>query len=83
MVQLAVLPLGKATHACGRLVVSYSLLWTAQAAWGPNAIIRAMLTLRSLGLGAIHRVAPCQRPAHSGLVPIGHECIAGRGTRGP
>jgi hypothetical protein len=33
MVKLGVLPLGKATHACGCLVVSYSLLRTERAAW--------------------------------------------------
>jgi hypothetical protein len=50
---------------------------------GLSAIIWAMPTpgLCSLGLGAARRVVACERPAHSGLVPIGHECAAGRGTR--
>lgn len=40
--------------------------------WGPSTIIWAMPTpsLHSLGLGAASHVAPCQRPIHSGLVPI-------------
>jgi hypothetical protein len=33
MVKLGILPWGKAMHACGRLVVPYSLLRTAQTAW--------------------------------------------------
>jgi hypothetical protein len=33
MVKLGVLPWGKATHACGRLVVSYSLLRAERATW--------------------------------------------------
>jgi hypothetical protein len=70
-------------RACGRLVVLYSLLWMVWAAQSPIDIIRAMPSpgLRSLGLGAAHRVVTCQRPAQSGLVPISHECAAGRGMR--
>jgi hypothetical protein len=33
MVQMGVLPWGRATCARGHLVVLYSLLWTAWAAW--------------------------------------------------
>jgi hypothetical protein len=40
-------------------------------------------SLHSLGLGAVRRIAPCQRPMHSGLVPVGHECDAGRGMSVP
>jgi hypothetical protein len=60
MVKMGVQPRGKATRACGHLVVSYFLLWKARAAWGPSAIIRAIPTpcLRSLGLSAFCRVAP-------------------------
>jgi hypothetical protein len=39
MLKLDVLRRGKATRACDRLVVSYSLLWMARAACGSNAII--------------------------------------------
>jgi hypothetical protein len=76
MIKLSVLLWDKATRAYGHLAISYSLLRTARAAWTPSAIIRAMSTLglRSLRLGMTHRVAPCQRPAHSDLIPIGHEC---------
>jgi hypothetical protein len=75
MVKLGVLPWGKATRACDRLAVLYSF-W--RIARGPSAIIWAMLipSLCSLGLSMARLVAPCQRPAHSGLVPIGHECVA-------
>lgn len=85
MVKLGVLPWGKATHACGYLHVSYSLLRMVQPTWGPNAIIRARSNpcVCSLGLGAVRRVVPCQQPAHLGLVLIAHECATGRGTRGP
>jgi hypothetical protein len=58
-------------HACGRLIVLYSLLWIARAVWDPSAIIRAM------NLSMICHVVPCQWPTHSGLLPIGHECVAG------
>jgi hypothetical protein len=86
-VKLSFLPWGKATCArgpWGRLTVSYSLWWMVRAAWGPSVIIRAMSTLgpRSLGLDTVHRVVPCQRFAHSGLVTIGHECTVGRGCVG-
>jgi hypothetical protein len=49
------------------------------AVWVLGAIIQAMSTpsLHSLGLSAAHRVAPCWWFAHSGLVPIGHECTVG------
>jgi hypothetical protein len=58
MVKLGVLPRGKATHACGRLTILYSLWRTARAAWGPSAIIGAILIhgLCSIGLGAARRV---------------------------
>jgi hypothetical protein len=51
---------------------------------GLSAIIWAMptLSLPSLELGVSRRVAPCQRPVHSGLVLIGHECATGRGCVG-
>jgi hypothetical protein len=72
-------------RVCGRLAISYSLLWAARAARGPNINIRAMSTpsLRSLDLDAICPVVPFPRPPHSGLVLIDHECAAGRGMRGP
>jgi hypothetical protein len=79
---------GQATHTHGlqgRLVVSY-LLWRMMwAVWVLGAIIQAMmiLGLHSLGLGMAWRVAPCQRPMHSGLVVIGHECPVGQGASGP
>jgi hypothetical protein len=52
---------------------------------GPSAIMLAMPTpsLRSLGLGATRRGVPCRRPAHSGLVLLGHECVASWGTHMP
>jgi hypothetical protein len=31
----------------------------------------------TLGLSMARRVVPYQWPAHSGLIPIGHECVAG------
>jgi hypothetical protein len=37
MVKLGVLPWDKATHACSRLVVPYSSLWTALATWARAA----------------------------------------------
>jgi hypothetical protein len=85
MVKLDVLLRGKATHACGRLNVAYSLSHTTQAAWGPSAIIRATSTpsLHSLGLDTVHRVAPCKWHAHLGLVSISHECAASEGMHGP
>jgi hypothetical protein len=47
---------------------------------GLSAIIWAIPTLglHSLGLGAARRVAPCQRPTHSGQVQIGHKCAVGQ-----
>jgi hypothetical protein len=85
MVKLDVLPWSKSMRASGRLDVSYSLLQIAQTAWGSSAIFLTTPThgLCSLGLGAARRVAPCRRPAHSALVPIGYECAAGWVTRGP
>jgi hypothetical protein len=79
IVKSGVLPWGKATCAWYHLVISYSLLQTTWAVWALSAIILATPTpgLRSLGLGAAHRVAPCQRPMHSVLVLIGYECAAG------
>jgi hypothetical protein len=35
--------------------------------------------LHGRGLGVARCVVPCHRPAHLGLVVIGHECAAGRG----
>jgi hypothetical protein len=60
MVKLGVQQRGKATRACGHLVVSYFLLWKARAAWGLSTIIRAISTtcLRSLGLSVFCRVVP-------------------------
>lgn len=54
MVKLNVLPRGKATCACGRLIVSYSLSRTTQSTWGLGTVILATPTLglHSLGLGA-------------------------------
>jgi hypothetical protein len=85
IVKLSILLQSKAMRACGRLAVSYSLLQSMQEAWGSSAIIRAMPApeLHSQGLSAVHPVAPYQRHAHSCLVPIGHECVADRGMRGP
>jgi hypothetical protein len=55
---------------------SYYLQRTARAACDPSVIIRATSTpgLRSLGLGMACLVVSYERSAHSGLVPIGHEC---------
>jgi hypothetical protein len=77
-VKLGIIPWGKTTQARSLLAVSYSLCRTTRATWGLSTIIQAMSSpsLRSLGLGAVRRVAPYQRPTHSGLVPIGHECAA-------
>jgi hypothetical protein len=51
MVKLGILPWGKAMCAYGCLTITYSLLQTTWAGWGPSTIIRAMLTpgLKSLG----------------------------------
>jgi hypothetical protein len=64
--------------------VSHILYCGRRSVWGSSIIIMGMPTpgLRSLGLGAVHRVAPCQRPTHLGLVPICHECAPGWGMRG-
>jgi hypothetical protein len=61
-VKLGVLPWDRATGACSRLVVLYSLLRMTQVVWGPSVIILAMLTpgLRRVGLSAVRRVVPCQ-----------------------
>jgi hypothetical protein len=85
MVKLGVLPWGKAMCARGRLDVLYYLWWMTWVAWGLSAIIRAMPTpsLRRLGLIEVRCFMPYQWHAHSGLVPIGHECAAGGGICGP
>jgi hypothetical protein len=76
------------THACGpqdHLVASYYLWRTTWTAWAPSTTIWAMAThdLRGLGLSAAHRVAPRQRFVYSGLVQLGHECVASRGAHEP
>jgi hypothetical protein len=70
----------KATRVCDRLAISYSLLRTTWAAWGLSAIIRATPTpgLCNLGLNTVRLVMAWPRSVHLGLIPVGHECAAGR-----
>ena len=64
--------------------LSHILYYGRREHHGLERIIWAMPTpgLRSLGLDVARRVAPCQRPVYSGLVPIGHGCAADRGRVG-
>jgi hypothetical protein len=60
IVKLGILPWGKATHTCGRLVVLYFFIMEGVCSVGLGAIIWVMMTpgLCSPRLGAARRVAP-------------------------